>query len=161
MGLHSEKHAAGVVRRHHADDDGGIAQRLFEAIGGDDGGRDGAVCQEEFVDVPGVNTLADFGFVRPEADLVAAAASEDDGHSGAPSSSSDDGDAAHAPPALVPANRFSLPASRRRMLSLWRTMMSRDEAAMSTITIGLRVSGLSHQAAGGKTAAPTMLPSET
>src|SRR3974390_1949375 len=49
MGLHSEKHAAGVMRRHHADDDGGIAQRLFEAIGGDDSGGGGGGWPEEVV----------------------------------------------------------------------------------------------------------------
>ena len=139
MRQHGREHSAGVVRRHDADDDLGAAQRVFEAVGGDDGSRDRAVGEKQFVDMARVDAFADFGFMRPETHVVATATAEDDGDGGSPRSGTNDGNAAQAAPDFPPPKRFSLPAIRRRMLSLWRTMMSREEAEMKNMMAALRV----------------------
>ena len=64
---HRQKDTTGVVRRHHADDDVGIAQRFFETVGCGDGSGDGMTGKKEIVHVARVDALADFRFVRPEA----------------------------------------------------------------------------------------------
>ena len=67
---HRLEDAPGVMRRHHADDDVGIAQGLFEAVGGGDGVGNGMAREEEIIDVASVDAVADFGFVRPQAHCV-------------------------------------------------------------------------------------------
>src|SRR5215467_3527924 len=150
-----------MVGRHNTDDDLCVAQGFRQAICGFNCVRNRAAGEKQLVDVMGIDALANLGFVCPDANMMSAVTSEDDSDGSTPSSCSNDGNATHAALVFPPPRRFSLPAMRRRMLSLWRMMINRDEADMRAKTVGLRVSGLSHQAAMGKTAEPTILPKET
>src|SRR5215469_5780814 len=148
------------MRWHHADDDFRITKHIGEAVCGGDRVGDGGLGEEEIVEVAGVDALADFRLVRPETNLRFTATAQDDCNGRGPCPRSDHSDPAHGP-SFLPPKRFSLPASRRPMLSLWRMIISREEATMNTMTAASRVSRLSHHAAMGKTAAPKILPKET
>src|SRR5271166_3406841 len=150
-----------MVRRHHADHDLCIAQCLFEAVGGGNEIRYGASCKIVIIRMARIDAVANFRFMRPEANVMAATAAQHDGDGSAPRARSYDGYLAQVEPVFPPPKRFSLPASSRRILSLCRMMINREEAAMNSITAPLRVSGFSHHAATGKIAAASMLPSET
>ncbi len=85
-----------------------------QIVAGGDGFGDEAAGEKSLVDVLLRDRFADVGFVRPQAYAVRAFASEDDGEAGAPGASADDGDLAHA---CFDPKRFSVPASKRRMLA--------------------------------------------
>ena len=139
MRQHRREHSPGMVRRHDTDDDFGAAQCVFEAVGGDNGSGDGAIGEKQFVDLARVDAFADFRFMRPKTHIVATSTAEDDGDGGSPGSSTNNGNAAQAAPDFPPPKRFSLPAIRRRILSLCRTMMSREEAEINNMMVALRV----------------------
>ena len=108
----------------------------------------------------GASNLAGFfGRVRPQGDLVAAAAVEGECDGGSPCSGTKYGDSAHA--FFFAPMRDSVPASRRRMFSWCLAMISRATANCTAMNKGGRSPRTSSHANGGKLAAPRIEASET
>lgn len=93
---HRAKQMPRVMRRHYADYNPGAAQRLSEIVGRANGCGDYLSGKKKFVDVPRIDALTNFRFMRPKSDIVRPLASEHDGDGRAPCASSDDRDFAHS-----------------------------------------------------------------
>ncbi len=129
--------AAEMLRGCDAEEDVGFEDGAGQ-IGGDvdvDGEGEAGEVREVFAGVG--ELVGEFGGVRPEAELVAAAAREREGECGAPGSSAQDGDAAHASAFFLP-KRLSVPVRRRRMFSWCLTMMRRGMKRRPAMTMGVR-----------------------
>src|SRR5580658_3062048 len=149
--------------RDDGDDDLGVGDG-FRAAGNVDvlGQREAG--EEQNVFLRGGNLAGFVGGVRPEGDLVSAAAIEGQSDGGSPGSCAEDGDAAHAVPLLGEEDdpkRDSVPSSRRRMFWWCLAMMMRATANWTAMKKGGRSPRTSIQAKSGKLAAPRMEASET
>ncbi len=160
MWQHRLKHAASVMRRHDAYDNLRAMQRLLEAVGGANRFRYRVARQRIGRSRDGRGRSRTPRAREPTTAPVRLLAAQHNGDCRAPRARANDCDFAHQQ-ALFHRQRFSVPAIRRRMLSLCRTMISNDDAAISS-KIGkvVRSAGLSHHTSNGKAAAATMLPNE-
>ena len=84
-----------MLRRHDADHDFSAVQSFLQTAGGQDRCRYGLTGKEQFVHATGRDRIANFFLVRPEPDLMMAAASHHDGETRTPRARADNRDPAH------------------------------------------------------------------
>ncbi len=135
-----------------------VAESCCQIVAGGDGSGMRRPGRNLLVDALLRDRFADVGFMRPQAYAVRAFAAEHDGDAGAPRASADDCDLAHA---CFDPKRFSVPASRRRMLAWCRRMMSTDASAINTSARGRLPYSCRTSAILGKAATATIEPRDT
>ena len=98
-----------MLRRHHAHYDLRSAKRFAKIVAHGHRLRNRAAGKKFLVHPLFHDRFTDVGFVRPQAYVVSAFASQNNGNSGTPRSRADDGDLAHV---CLDPKRFSVPASK-------------------------------------------------
>ena len=109
-----QKQTSAVLRGHDAHHNVGLTDRPFKVAGCRDAVGDDLAGKKLLVDMVGGNRIAHFRFVRPQANAMGAVASQSDRQAGSPGTGADDSDLTHP---RLPEKRFSVLASKRRMLS--------------------------------------------
>src|SRR5271155_2036627 len=124
-----------MLRRHHADYDGGAVKCFSQVRARSYTRRDRLARKKLLVDALPHDAFANFLFVSPQPDLVSLLAAQHDRKRRTPGSRANDRDLAHA---RFAPKRFSVPAQSRRMFSRCLTRMSREASDIRARLVGER-----------------------